>query len=153
RDFTINAVAWRPRTKELRDPHQGRLDLELGVLRTVGDPEARFEEDRLRVLRALRFAGRFELRIEEATWTAVRKSSGLLGHLSAERVREEMLKVLSGQPTPSRTLRLYAESGVLEALYPELAATMGTPAVRGLDLWRRALETVDAVPRHRPVIR
>lgn len=153
RDFTINAVAWRPRTKELRDPHGGRRDLEGGVLRTVGDAEARFAEDRLRVLRALRFAGRFELEVEERTWSAVRASAGSLGDLSPERVREELMKVLSGQRTPSRTLRLYAESGVLEEMYPELASTVGVPAGPGIDHWSRTLIAIDTVPRTRPLVR
>ena len=64
RDFTINAVAWHPITRELRDPHGGLAGLRDGILRTVGDPAERFREDRLRVLRALRFAGRFGLRID-----------------------------------------------------------------------------------------
>ncbi|MBW3572347.1 MAG: CCA tRNA nucleotidyltransferase, partial [Gemmatimonadetes bacterium] len=101
RDFTINAVAWHPLTHELRDPHGGVPDLREGILRTVGDPAERFREDRLRVLRALRFAGRFGLRIDGATWGAAREAAPELVHLSAERVREELLKVLRQVDPPS----------------------------------------------------
>ncbi|HEX6069579.1 MAG TPA: CCA tRNA nucleotidyltransferase, partial [Longimicrobiaceae bacterium] len=119
RDFTINAIAWHPLRGELRDPHGGASDLASGVLRTVGDPAARFAEDRLRVLRALRFAGRFELEIEAATWADLAASADRLGNLSPERIREELYKVLGGQERPSASLRLYERSGVLAALYPE----------------------------------
>jgi len=145
RDFTINAVAWHPVTGELRDPHNGIRDLQLRVLRTVGDPEKRFAEDRLRVLRALRFAGRFGLRIDEATWNALCSSATLLENLSPERVREELFKVLAGQRLPGESLRLYAESGVLRALYPELDRCRNRPAGRGAgDLWEHMVRTVDA---------
>ena len=153
RDFTINAVAWNPVTGEIRDPHDGVGDLRAGLLRAVGDPEARFVEDRLRVLRALRFAGRFGLRVEPATWAAIRASADHLGRLSAERVREELYKVLAGPAPPSVALRLHAESGVLERLYPEIAATLGVPGPGEGDLWAHLLATVDALPRTRPTLR
>jgi tRNA nucleotidyltransferase (CCA-adding enzyme) len=153
RDFTINAVAWHPITREVRDPHGGMEDLRRGVLRTVGEPGHRFEEDRLRVLRALRFAGRFGLRVEERTWGAVRDSSKRLGHLSAERVREELMKVLSSPSRASASLRLYAESGVLGALYPELDACRGVPPGESPDLWEIQLRAIDAVPATRPLVR
>jgi tRNA nucleotidyltransferase (CCA-adding enzyme) len=153
RDFTINAVAWHPTTREVRDPHGGRADLEARVLRTVGDAEQRFAEDRLRVLRGLRFAGRFEMRVEPATWAAIQGSAGRLGHLSAERVREELLKVLELR-RPSAALRLYREAGVLAALYPELEACVGLPEGRGAgDVWEHLLATADAVRPHRRTLR
>jgi tRNA nucleotidyltransferase (CCA-adding enzyme) len=154
RDFTMNAVAWHPLTGEVRDPHGGMRDLRRGVLRTVGDPEDRFREDRLRVLRALRFAGRFELRIEERTWEAACASADRLGHLSAERIREELLKVLAS-PRPSAALRLYEASGVLARLYPELQACVGLrdAGPGGVDVWTRQLRTVDAVRPHRLQLR
>ncbi|HEX2209264.1 MAG TPA: CCA tRNA nucleotidyltransferase [Longimicrobium sp.] len=152
RDFTINAVAWHPLTHELRDPHGGLPDLRDGILRTVGDPAERFREDRLRVLRALRFAGRFGLRIEDATWQAAREAAPELVHLSAERVREELLKVLRQVKPPSVSLRLYAESGALEYLYPELQACTGVADGDG-DLWTHLLRTVDRIPKHRTALR
>ena len=152
RDFTINAVAWHPRTRELRDPHGGVADLRAGVLRTVGDPAERFREDRLRVLRALRFAGRFHLRIDAETWRAARAAAPELVHLSAERVREELLKVLRQVEPPSVSLRLYEQSGALAHLYPELQACVGVPD-GGADLWTHLLRTVDRISRSRAELR
>jgi tRNA nucleotidyltransferase (CCA-adding enzyme) len=143
RDFTINAVAWHPLTHELRDPHGGAADLRSGILRTVGDARERFREDRLRVLRALRFAGRFGMRIDPATWDAACEAAPELPRLSAERVREELLKVLRMVKRPSDSLRLYERSGALAALYPELQACVGLED-GDEDVWTHLLRTVDA---------
>lgn len=145
RDFTMNAVAWNPITGELRDPHGGMQDLADQRLRTVGEPARRFEEDRLRVLRALRFAGTFDLEVEKETWRAIQESADNLGNLSAERIREELRKVLTGQRDPTRSLQLYAESGVLNALYPELEACRRTEASGGPALWDLSLRTTSSV--------
>jgi tRNA nucleotidyltransferase (CCA-adding enzyme) len=153
RDFTINAVAWHPLTRELRDPHGGRDDLRRGVLRTVGEPAERFREDRLRVLRGLRFAGRFGLRVDPATWEAAREAAPHLPLLSAERVREELLKLLREVERPSASLRLYRECGALASLYPELERCVGAPDGTGEDVWSHLLRTVDEVPRARPLLR
>lgn len=147
RDFTINAMAWRPRTDEVRDPFCGYEDLEAGVLRAVGAAEERFAEDYLRVLRGLRFAGRFDLRIEEGTRAALEEAVEGLPGLSAERIREELLKTLE-HSAPSTALDLYAEVGALEHWYPELA---GPARERGA--WRRNLAAVDRVPAHRERVR
>jgi tRNA nucleotidyltransferase (CCA-adding enzyme) len=141
RDFTINAVAWHPLTHELPD-------LRDGILRTVGDAAERFREDRLRVLRALRFAGRFGLRIDEGTWRAAQDAAPELVHLSAERVREELLKVLRQVHPPSLSLRLYEQCGALAHLYPELQACVGA-ADGDADVWTHLLRVVDEVPAHR----
>jgi putative nucleotidyltransferase with HDIG domain len=146
RDFTINAVAWHPLTREVRDPHGGLPDLRAGLLRTVGDPRERFREDRLRVLRALRFAGRFGLRIDPATWEAAVEAAPELVHLSAERVREELLKVLREVERPSVSLRAYERSGALAVLYPELRACVGVDD-GGEDVWSHLLRTADALPQ------
>ncbi len=154
RDFTINAVAWHPLTGEVRDPHGGVDDLRARVLRTVGDPRERFAEDRLRVLRALRFAGRFEMRIDEATSAALDEAAGDLGGLSAERIREELWKVVTGQPRPSSSLALYARTGVLRAWYPELEAVRGHEVAElGGDVWGYLLRAVDRVAVRRPELR
>jgi tRNA nucleotidyltransferase (CCA-adding enzyme) len=154
RDFTINAVAWHPLRGELLDPFDGEKDLAEGCLRTVGSPEERFAEDYLRVLRALRFAGQLDLEVETGTWTALQSATSGLGGLSAERVREELMKVLAQVRRPSRSLDLYRDAGVLEILYPELAALPGErPAGEGPDLWTRTVRAVDAIPRSRPVLR
>ena len=154
RDFTINAMAWHPLQERLHDPFGGADDLRRGFLRTVGRPADRFAEDYLRVLRALRFAGRFELAIEPDTWEALKAATDRLGALSPERVREELLKVLGGDPSPSRALRLYAESGVLAALMPELAGLVGAArAGRPVDAWDYALLVADDLTPRRPLVR
>jgi len=145
RDFTINAIAWRPATGEVRDPHGGIADLEDRVLRAVGDPGLRFAEDYLRVLRGLRFAGEYGLTIEPETQSALEGAIAGLDHLSAERVREELLKVLAGA-RPSVALRLYRAHGVLQPWYPEIAAAPD-------DAWEAALSTIDAIRPHRLFLR
>lgn len=143
RDFTINAVAWHPLRHEVFDPHGGVPDLRDGLLRTVGDARERFREDRLRGLRALRFAGRFGLRIDPATWAAAVEAAPDLPHLSAERVREELMKVLKEVKPPSASLRLYERSGALAALYPELQACVGV-SDGDQDVWSHLLRALDA---------
>ncbi len=145
RDFTINAVAWHPMTGAVHDPHGGMADLAEGVLRTVGAPTERFAEDYLRVLRALRFAGRFDLTVAPDTWRALCRAVPRMGSLSPERVREELDKVLGGAARPSAALSLYAASGVLAFFYPELEASLRWSAAssRGDSRWVVALRGVD----------
>jgi tRNA nucleotidyltransferase (CCA-adding enzyme) len=147
RDFTINALAWRPETGELRDPYGGRADLEEGVLRAVEDPALRFAEDYLRVLRGLRFAGRFGLEVEPGTERALSAAVSGTSELSAERVREELLKVMTG-PHPSAAIRLYGTYGILDIWYPELAAPAAADA-----RWELQLAAVDHVSAARPLVR
>jgi len=155
RDFTCNALAWHPGTGELRDPFGGLADLEAGILRTVGRPEERFAEDYLRILRALRFAGHFELAVEPETWTALTAATSHLTELSAERIREELWKVLGKTSRASAALSLYAAAGVLAVLYPELDALVGLDdgSPSGLDVWSTTLIAVDCIPPTRPLLR
>jgi tRNA nucleotidyltransferase (CCA-adding enzyme) len=152
RDFTMNAVAWHPLRGEFRDPFGGGDDLRAGPLRTVGIPGERFREDRLRVLRALRFAARFRLTITPETWTALATDPDALRALSPERVREELMKVLS-LPTASGGLALYAASGVLKSLLPGLEALRGLSHPAGGDTWVRSLLTADALSSREPFLR
>lgn len=151
RDFTFNAIAWHPIHDEVRDPHHGLDDLRNATLRTVGEPAERFAEDYLRVLRALRFAGHFVLEVEPGTWDALRAAVPQLDVLSAERVREELMKVLARTPHASRALTLYEASGALGRLYPELSALAESEDLRSA--WLRSLRAVDALPVTRPVLR
>jgi tRNA nucleotidyltransferase (CCA-adding enzyme) len=151
RDFTFNAIAWHPIHDEVRDPHDGLADLQAATLRTVGEPAERFAEDYLRVLRALRFAGHFVLEIEPRTWDALRAAVPHLGKLSAERVREELVKVLGRTPHASAALKLYAAAGVLGELYPELAALVEHDDLQ--PAWLATLRAVDALPPSRHVLR
>lgn len=122
RDFTINAIAVHAERLEVRDPYGGRTDLAAGIVRCVGDARERMQEDRLRALRALRFAGRFSFTIEPATWAAIRESAPHLGRLSMERVKQELEKVMEQVARPAATLERYRESGALGTLVPALAA-------------------------------
>ena len=121
RDFTINAIAYSPRHDEIRDPFGGQVDLERRIVRAVGDPDARMREDRLRALRAIRFAARFGFTIDRATLDAIRRSAPHLGRLSAERVKQELEKTMDQVARPSVALRLWRDSGALATLVPPLA--------------------------------
>ncbi|MGH7474804.1 MAG: CCA tRNA nucleotidyltransferase [Longimicrobiales bacterium] len=155
RDFTFNAIAWNPLTDELLDPFGGLDDLRGGRLRTVGAPADRFAEDHLRVLRALRFAGHFQLAIDAPTWIALVAAVPLLSTLSAERVREELTKVLTKTRRASASLSLYATAGALSPLYPELEATVGVDAGADheLDVWTESLLAIDTLAPTRPRLR
>jgi tRNA nucleotidyltransferase (CCA-adding enzyme) len=135
RDFTINAIAYHPRRGTLRDPYGGRFDLERGIIRAVGDPQARMREDRLRALRAIRFAGRLGFRIEPATWTAIVASAPHLRRLSAERVKQELEKTMAQLPRPSAALALWIEAGAMATLVPALK-----------DVDASTLAAIDCVP-------
>ncbi|MDB4876240.1 MAG: hypothetical protein JWM41_2686 [Gemmatimonadetes bacterium] len=146
RDFTINAIAYSPRLVELRDPFGGQDDLVRKVVRAVGDPEARMREDRLRALRAIRFASRFGFAIDPPTYDAIASSAAFLGRLSPERVKQELDKTMEQVRRPSTALALWQSSGAFQTLIPKLH---GLP--------RAALSVPDylGVPglRHRPARR
>lgn len=154
RDFTINAVAWHPLRESLVDPFGGVGDLQERVLRTVGVPEERFREDYLRILRALRFAGLFNLEFEQQTWTSLSALVSHLKSLSIERVRDELLKVLATDSSPGRALELYAESGAVSVLYPELLGLRALSDGReGSTRWTLSLSAVEELPVGRPMLR
>ncbi|HEY8259094.1 MAG TPA: CCA tRNA nucleotidyltransferase [Gemmatimonadales bacterium] len=123
RDFTINAIAYHPLRREWRDPFGGEADLRRGVVRAVGEPTQRFREDYLRILRAIRFAARFNFSLDQQTWAAVVAGADGLTRLSAERVRDEWFKGLITAASISDLVRLWRESGAAAKLVPELAAT------------------------------
>jgi tRNA nucleotidyltransferase (CCA-adding enzyme) len=120
RDFTINAIAYHPLRHEWRDPFDGARDLDLKLVRAVGDPAQRFREDYLRVLRALRFAARLGFAIESGTWNAARAAASGLSQLSAERVRDEWFKGLRTARTLAELVSLWAQSGAASVWLPEL---------------------------------
>lgn len=122
RDFTINAIAYSPRLREVRDPFGGREDLSSRILRAVGDADTRMREDRLRALRALRFAARFEFEIDAATRRAIEASAPFLGQLSPERVKQEIDKTLQQVKRPSTAFDLWQATGAFKALVPALHA-------------------------------
>ncbi len=121
RDFTINSIAYSPSRKEIRDPFDGRGDLDRRIVRAVGDPDARMREDRLRALRAIRFAARFDFSIDAQTLRALEASAPYLGRLSAERVKQELDKTMEQVDCPSRALRLWRDTGAFATLIPSMA--------------------------------
>ncbi|MGI8507802.1 MAG: CCA tRNA nucleotidyltransferase [Gemmatimonadaceae bacterium] len=122
RDFTVNAIAYSPTRDELRDPFSGRDDLAAKTLRAVGVAKDRMREDRLRALRAMRFASRFNFEIERATWQAIVTSAPHLGQLSPERVRQELEKTMKQVALPSRAFGMWKASGAFATLVPALEA-------------------------------
>jgi putative nucleotidyltransferase with HDIG domain len=157
RDFTVNAMAWGGRPGDaptLIDPYGGRSDADARLLRAVGDASARFEEDALRMIRAVRLAATLGFEVEVGTLAGIGRRAGLVAHLSGERIAAELDKLL-GAPLPSVGLRLLGETGLLAGISAELAAQRGIPQnkVPGEDLWDHTLRSVDAAPPARPVVR
>ena len=136
RDFTINAIAYHPLKHEWRDPFEGALDLEKKLIRSVGDPNWRFQEDYLRILRALRFSARFEFRIHARTLEAAKANAQGLGQLSAERVRDEWFKGIQRAVRVSKLLALWMDVGAARIWLPEI----------GRD-WEEGKKQLDKLPR------
>ncbi len=122
RDFTINAIAYHPIRHEWRDPFQGAQDLGKKLIRSVGDPNWRFQEDYLRILRALRFSARFDFRIHSRTLEAAKANAQGLAQLSAERVRDEWFKGVETARKVSKLVALWRDVGATRIWLPELGA-------------------------------
>jgi putative nucleotidyltransferase with HDIG domain len=170
RDFTVNAMAWGRRPADaapapgpasapapdpaLVDPFGGRADTEARLLRAVGNPHERFEEDALRMVRAVRLAATLDFTVESGTLDAISRHASLAAHLSGERIAMELEKLLAA-PRPSVGLRLMADTGMLAMVSPELGAQRGIPQNKtsGEDLLDHTLRTVDAAPSSRPIVR
>jgi len=125
RDFTINAIAYHPIRHEWRDPFQGEHDLGKKLIRSVGDPNWRFQEDYLRILRALRFSARFEFRIHSRTLEAAKANAQGLAQLSAERVRDEWFKGILTAKKVSKLVGLWKDVGATRIWLPELGDASG----------------------------
>lgn len=123
RDFTINSMAYSEK-QGLIDPFKGALDLKKRIVRTVGNPRERFEEDHLRILRGVRFACKLGFKIEDSTYQASKEMSHLLSYISAERIRDELFRILLS-PKPSHGLRLMKDIGILDVILPELKDAVG----------------------------
>ncbi len=123
RDFTINGMFWDPDSGEILDYVGGRADLERGVIRAIGDPDSRIQEDALRLLRAVRFAAREDFTLDPATEDAVRRHRERLAAVSPERIREELFK-LAKAPSDNRALgvALISRTGLLDVILPEVVA-------------------------------
>ena len=144
-DFTVNAMAWSP-ADGLTDLFGGRNDLEAGIIRCVGEPCRRFEEDALRILRALRFASVFDFAIDPATDEAARKQASSLRNVAGERIREELLKLLCGRGA-GRILRAYPD--ILGVVIPEILPMVGYDQQNhhhSWDLWEHTVRALEGVP-------
>jgi poly(A) polymerase len=124
RDFTINGLLMRHDTGEVLDFVGGQADLKAGILRAIGEPSVRFAEDKLRMLRAVRFAARFHFTIEPSTFAAIHRHAGEIGQVSAERLRDELTKLLT-EGAARRGFELLDDTGLLEQVLPEIAAMKG----------------------------
>lgn len=176
RDFTINALALAVKTEKLReiltkknlkktatftetdyeliDNYHGLADLKAGVIRAIGKAEKRFTEDPLRLLRAVRFSVQLNFAIEEETYQAIKSTASLLKTISAERIRDEFLKMLKSN-FPREAVMLLDETGLLEQFLPELL-TMKDVAQSGhhlTDVWVHSLDALAACPNHDPIVR
>jgi len=154
-DFTVNAIAWGRAVgnahEEWVDPAQGMADLHELVLRAVGDPATRFDEDALRLLRAARLAAQLGFAIEPATLAAMAQTAEAARWISAERVGAELRRMVATD-APSIAFHYLAQTGVLEHCLPELAAQIGVPQdkIPDDDLWRHTLRTLDAAAQRTP---
>ena len=124
RDFTINGLLLDPATGEVRDYVCGQADLKAGIIRAIGDPELRFDEDKLRMLRAVRFAARFSYEIEPATFAAIRKRAPQISRVSRERVKDELTKMLT-EGHARQAFLLLDQTGLLAQVVPEITKMKG----------------------------
>jgi tRNA nucleotidyltransferase (CCA-adding enzyme) len=154
RDFTMNAIAYDPLSGVLTDPFGGRQDLGRKLVRAVGDPRVRFAEDGLRPMRAVRQATQLGFTVDPPTLQAIAPTLGSFRKVSAERIRDELLKLLAA-PAPARGIELLRESGLLAEVMPELLEGVGCVQNRyhKYDVWGHTLATLAAASTEDPVLR
>jgi len=149
RDFTINALLLDPDTNEVLDFVGGREDLKAGIIRAIGRPEERFREDKLRMIRAVRFAARFHYAIHAATFGAIVKLAPEISQVSAERIRDELTKLLT-EGAARRSFELLDESRLLAEVLPEIAAMKGVEQPPQFhpegDVWIHTLMMLEGLP-------
>ena len=124
RDFTVNGLFFDPLTRQILDFVGGEADLRAGILRSIGDPHARFAEDKLRLIRCVRFAASLGFEIEAETWRALVERAPEITAVSAERIRDELVKIFT-HPSRVRGFDLLDQSGLLAILLPEVEALKG----------------------------
>lgn len=146
RDFTINALMLDPASGDVLDFVGGRADLEARIVRAIGNPEARFQEDHLRMLRAVRFAATLGFTIDAATLQAIRNQRAKISSVAAERVRDELTRILT-EGGARRGFELLDETGLLEEVLPEVAAMKGVAQPPEFhpegDVWTHTLLILD----------
>jgi tRNA nucleotidyltransferase (CCA-adding enzyme) len=144
RDFTMNAIAYDPTTDKVEDPFGGRVDLDHKLIRAVGNPLERFGEDGLRAMRAVRFASQLQFALDPSTEAAISQTLDIFRKVSAERIRDELVKILSSKK-PSIGLDLMRSTGLLQEVIPELLESVGFAQNRfhSYDVWHHTLAAVD----------
>lgn len=155
RDFTINALFLDPVSGEVLDFTGGREDLRAGLVRAIGNPEERFREDHLRLLRAVRFAARLGFQVERGTLAAIRRLSGLALEVSAERARDELVRILT-EGAARRGFELLEDTGLLAQLLPEVAAFRGVAQPPEFhpegDVWNHVILMLDGLREPSPAL-
>ncbi len=144
RDFTVNALAYDPVDGQLVDPFGGLADMRDKVLRAVGDPSERFQEDGLRILRGARFVATLDFELDPGTEAAFRGALDTFRKVSPERVREEWMKAMKAE-TPSRAFEVMRRTGILEVTYPELLEQVGCEQNQwhAYDVWNHTMRVLD----------
>lgn len=143
RDFTCNAMAYNPITGELVDPYKGQDDIKDKVIRAVGAPDQRFNEDALRLMRAVRFVCQLDFDLDSVTRESIERNAHLLNNISRERVRDEFIKLVMTD-FPMRGLILMKETGLLRHVVPELERGIGVIQNQAhmFDVWEHNLRTL-----------
>lgn len=154
RDFTINSIAWNILQKKILDPNDGQKDLKRKLIRAIGQPEERFREDSLRVIRACRFSAQLDFDLEESTGKAIGSVLDRLKSLSMERIYEELQKIMKSRQ-PSRAFFLFRDTGILDQILPELSRCNGVmqKGRHQYDVLEHSLYACDGVPLEYPRIR
>ena len=149
RDFTINGLVMRHNTGEILDFVDGQTDLRAGIIRAIGEPDRRFAEDKLRMLRAVRFAARFGYQIEPNTFAAIRKHAREISQVSAERIRDELTKLLT-EGRARTGFELLDAGWLLSIVLPEIAALKGVEQPPQYhpegDVWLHTLLMLEGLP-------
>jgi poly(A) polymerase len=153
RDFTINGLMLDPETGRVLDFVGGRADIRAGLVRAIGDPVVRFSEDKLRMARAVRFAGRFGYTIEPATFKAIQSAAAQITQVSPERLRDELTKLLT-EGAARRGFELLDQTGLLDILLPEIARMRGVPQPPQFhpegDVWIHTRMMLEKIPPGAP---
>ena len=155
RDFTINGMFFDPLAERWIDYVGGRRDIGRGVVRAIGAPQARFAEDYLRMLRAVRFAARLDFEIEAGTFAAIKEQAARIGGVSAERRRDELTRILT-EGRAARGMQLLLEAGLLQPILPEVARMEGVPQPLRFhpegDVWTHVKLMLDRLERASPTL-
>ncbi len=153
RDFTINAMALKLKA-EVIDPFGGQKDLENKLIRAVGSPNERFNEDALRMMRAIRLGAQLGFSIELKTLAAIKQNADLIKHIAWERIGQELIKIISSQFSADGIMLLY-QAGLLNCILPELAAAVGVPQAGHhiYDVFTHSIESLRNCPAGDPIVR